>query len=314
MWAWPVAITRCVPDAGARAPSSGREHGACGGDVGARRRAPARACAGSRARRGSVERHRAHQPVEHVEVVHERLGVAVDQRQVGAAEAVQRLVAGGAERTRAATARTAGTTGSTPLRAGSSAGPAWPRRRWLVRRGWMPCTGRPASSTISPSHWNPAASARNPRSITASTRRPAHWLGDRAGEREPGRAPRRPPHRRRQRTAPARSSVGPAVIVSGTPLALDERQHPLVQLARDPLLDQPPVGVHQPRRYAIAQALTVPAGGCRRGASISADGVGDEPVLPVPPQRARAAHPRRQLDLHTGLAWHVDRIASVHAL
>ena len=66
--------------------------------------------------------------------------------------------------------RTAGTTDSMPLRRVIVTGPGVASTAYRVRRGWMPCTGLPRSSTTSASHWKPGGSARNPRSMIASTR------------------------------------------------------------------------------------------------------------------------------------------------
>ena len=233
MCACPVATMRWAPDragtasAGAstaRAATTRRRRRRADGR---RRRGPARGRRGSRARRGSSSGQRPHHAVEHVEVVDERLGVGVDDDQLGPVEPVQRPLARRVRRARAATAelrerRVRGRLDEQLDRARrrSSTGTAW-------RRGWMPCTGRPLPSRTSPSHWNPGASARNPRSISASTRRPRPRRRDLAGEAEPGRGPRRTPRARRRRTAPARRGDGPASTVSGRRSRVDQRQHPL---------------------------------------------------------------------------------------
>ena len=205
MCACPVAITRCALVA-ARRVEQRSQLGAGAGDVGAQRRAPAPTCGGTGAGGGRrapscasarrPRRGRARAPRPRCR--------SAPGRPAGTGRAVHRRRC---RATRAATARTAGTTGSTPPPTGSSPARASASTRWLVRRGWMPCTGRPASSTISPSHWNPAASARNPRSMIASTRWPAQCSGIVAGEHEPRGPPRRPPGGCRRRTAPARRAT-----------------------------------------------------------------------------------------------------------
>ena len=92
MWAWPVAMIRWALDraGSASAGSIAWRAAATSGtsvegafDV-AQQSPPA----------WVVERERAHQPVEDVEVVHQRLGLGVDDDQLGAPEPVQRLLAG----------------------------------------------------------------------------------------------------------------------------------------------------------------------------------------------------------------------------
>ena len=81
--------------AGVRSARS--EHGPCRGHIGPDVERVRQRAQQSRAAR-IVECHRAHQSVEHVDVVGERLGVGVDERQVGAPEAVERALAGGLQR------------------------------------------------------------------------------------------------------------------------------------------------------------------------------------------------------------------------
>ena len=82
------------------------------------------------------------------------------------------------------------------------------------RRGWMPCTGRPLASRTRPSHWKPGESSRNPRSSSASTRRPDHAAGTSPVNRNhvvPHGGPQRSPTANGARS----SSDGPASTVSG---------------------------------------------------------------------------------------------------
>ncbi len=84
----------------------------------------------------------------------------------------------------------------------------------LVRCGWIPWTGCPASSRTRPSHWNPAASRWKPRSITASTRRPAQSCGI-SPVRRNHVVPHGAPHLEPTAKSVSRSSVGPASTPSG---------------------------------------------------------------------------------------------------
>ena len=93
----------------------------------------------------------------------------------------------------------------------STSGPGSASTATFVRRGWIPWTGCPASSTTRPSHWNPAASRWKPRSITASTRRPAQWLGI-SPVRRNHVVPHGAPHLEPTAKSVSRSSVGPASI------------------------------------------------------------------------------------------------------
>ena len=108
----------------------------------------------------------------------------------------------------------------------------------------MPCTGRPLPSRTSPSHWNPGESARKPRSISASTRRPAHAAGTSPVKRNhvvPHGGPHRPPTANGAEVVERR----PGLDVEGAALGVHERQHALGQLPGDPLLDQLAVVVHR---------------------------------------------------------------------
>ena len=104
MWAWPVATIRWAPERAGTASTVGQ-----GGTGGGRRAvAPARRSGDDveRPRDGGAdagpagvgEGERAHDAVEDVEVVDERLGVGVDDDQLGPVEPVQRLVPGGVRR------------------------------------------------------------------------------------------------------------------------------------------------------------------------------------------------------------------------
>ena len=95
----------------------------------------------------------------------------------------------------------------------STSGPGCESTATFVRCGWMPWTGRPASSTTRPSHWNPAASRWKPRSTTASTRRPAQCSGISPVRRNQV-VPHGAPHLEPTAKSVSRSSVGPASIVS----------------------------------------------------------------------------------------------------
>ena len=176
MWAWPVAITWCVPAAArvASAPASGRRAAATSGQASS----AARACAAGVPGAGRSSGHRAHQPVEHVDVVRQRLGVGVDQHQIGAAgtgRAARRRRSPGdpsgdggnwrndgfeAASSRIVTGPGAASTRDVACGAGGCPARAARRRRRSALR-----TG------------SPGGSRRKPRSITASTRRPAHACG-----------------------------------------------------------------------------------------------------------------------------------------
>ena len=75
---------------------------------------------------GVLQRQRGDQPEQHLDVEQQAEHVVVAQAQVGAAQRVQRRVAGGGQRARAATAGTTGTPGSTRPRAAASTDPARP--------------------------------------------------------------------------------------------------------------------------------------------------------------------------------------------
>ena len=123
-----------------------------------------------------------------------------------------------------------------------------------MRRGWIPCSGvtvpSASRSTSRPSHWKPAAFGWKPRSITASTRLPAQSLRARTRQLEPRRPPRRAP-----RAADGERfemvEVGSGLDRQRPAVGVDEREHPLPQLALDALLDQVPVVVHDARLFNV---------------------------------------------------------------
>ena len=215
-----------------------------------------------RARRGSVERQRPHHAVEHVEVVDQRLGVGVDEDELGPVEPVQQLVTGGRRASPAVSARNCGIIGFDAASTTSSTGPGSLGTGTAWRRGWMPCTGRPLASRTRPSHWKPGESSRKPRSSSASTRRPDHAAGHLAGEAEPRRAPRRTPaltDGERRQVVERR----PGLDGQREALGVDERQHPLGDLPGDPLLDQLAVVVH--RAILVAGQLRALTAGSQVG-------------------------------------------------
>ena len=111
--------------------------------------------------------------------------------------------------------------------------------------GGCPAPGGPSSSRTSalalePGRVGVGSRGRSPPRRGGRTTSP----GPSPREAEPRRAPRRAPRAARPRTAPARRASARPRPSSGQPLGVDERQHPLVQLAGDPLLDQLPVVVH----------------------------------------------------------------------
>ena len=119
---------------------------------------------------------------------------------------------------RAATGRTAGTTGSMPLRRSIVTGPGVASTAYRVRRGWMPCTGRPSIvDDQCPRTGSPGGSARNPRSMIASTRCPDHSSGT-APLSTNQVVPHGGPHSLPTTNGDCCSRVGPAVTVSGTAL------------------------------------------------------------------------------------------------
>ena len=125
----------------------------------------------------------------------------------------------------------------------SSTGPGSLGTATAWRRGWMPCTGRPLASRTSPSHWKPGESAANPRSSSASTRRPDHAAGTSPVNRNHV-VPHGGPHRAPTANGASVVERRPRLDGERAALGVDERQHALGQLPRDPLLDELTVVVH----------------------------------------------------------------------
>ena len=209
-----------------------------------RGRGRVRASRSSRAPARIVERERAHQPVEHVEVVHQRLGLGVDDapgRRAGTGTAAPRRPC---RATRAATGGTAGTTGSRPPRRVSTSGPGC-GVDGDVRAPRMDPLDRPSG----------VVDGRGPRTGTRRRRggsrgRSPPRPGGRptaSGSRRSGgttSSPTAHPTSNRRRSRSSRSSVGPASIAELRPVGLDERNDPLPQLARDASFHERPVVVH----------------------------------------------------------------------
>ena len=253
MWAWPMAIDAVAGRARpGRSSRAARAIARGGGDVGERSSAPFERAQHLHPAR-VVERQRAHHAVEHLEVVGERLGVGVDDDELGPAEAVERRVAGGVERAQ----RRRAELGERRVRRRLEQQRHVAGRR---RRGGSSCAagGCPAAGVTtcrrrrarrrSPSHWKPAAFGWKPRSITASTRRPAHRRGACPSNRNqvvPHGAPHGLPTVERFEVI----EVGAGGDRQRTAVGVDEREHALPQLTLDALLDQVPVVVHTARHY-----------------------------------------------------------------
>ena len=124
----------------------------------------------------------------------------------------------------------------------TESGPGSASSRNVVRRGWIPCTGRPAGSTTRPSHWKPAASGWKPRSITASTHRPRHGSGISPSNRNQV-VPQGTPQRRSV-SGVSCSGNGPRRHGDGPFVGVNQREHPLPELASDPFLDEQAIIVH----------------------------------------------------------------------
>jgi hypothetical protein len=191
---------------------------------------------------GIGNRKRAHHAVEHVGVVEQRLGLVVDEDQLGPLQPVQRALAGGVERTHHRR------TERRERRVGGGLDDEHHRSR---RR----CDGHGLAPRVHTLHGDATLVAHEslalePGSIHPKpeveqrldpSARPRHR--DLAGEAKPRRAPRRPP---------LPSDVERCQLVEGsTGLdgewaagAVDQRRQPLSQLAGDAFLDEQAVVVH----------------------------------------------------------------------
>ena len=183
---------------------------------------------------------------------------SVEHGQIRLGQPVERAVGCGVPACPSARARKPGNDGLAAASTSSStASPGLGRRAAAPPSGG---DGRPAAgrrpSTPGPRPGSPDPARRKPRSITASTW-PArsHAAGTMADKAEPGRAPRPAPRAADReglvvappplrRTAPAhRAPTTPRP--ERDPFGVDRGAQPLVQLAAQARLDQPPVVVHR---------------------------------------------------------------------
>ncbi len=190
---------------------------------------------------GRIER--AHQGVEDVEVVDQRLGVRIDEDELGSVEPVQRRVAGGLRRahrrgSELGERRIGGGLDEQAQRTGEGVdGDGLPT--------WVEPLQRSAIVLVADQAFALEPRCVEPEPEVDQRFHPLSGPGcrDLAAEPEPGRRPRRPP-------APADLERGERV--RGRPggddqrasLGVDEGKDPLAELSPDPFLDQQAVIVH----------------------------------------------------------------------